>query len=81
MGEIVSGGDDYEILCAVPDRDFEAFAQAADSVGVAVSSIGTIIAGNLPPRFLDQAGTELPLTRVSYSHFQDFDENGRSRRK
>jgi thiamine-monophosphate kinase len=69
MGEIVSGGDDYEILCAVPDQDFEAFAQAADSVGVAVSSIGTIIAGDLPPRFLDQAGTELPLTRASYSHF------------
>ncbi len=28
---IVSGGDDYEILCAIPEGSFEAFAQAAGS--------------------------------------------------
>ena len=26
---IVSGGDDYEILCTIPENRFEAFAQAA----------------------------------------------------
>src|SRR3982075_3614093 len=29
---IVSGGDDYEILCAIPENRFEAFAQAAGLV-------------------------------------------------
>jgi thiamine-monophosphate kinase len=66
---IVSGGDDYEILCAVPEASFEAFAEAAEVAGVAVSSIGTIIAGAAIPRFLDARGSEIALPRLSYSHF------------
>ena len=37
---IVSGGDDYEILCAIPEDRFEAFAQAGRLAGVPVTSIG-----------------------------------------
>ena len=66
---LVSGGDDYEILCAIPEDGFEAFAGAAGIAGVAVSSIGTVIAGRSAPRFLDAQGTEIPLPRLSYSHF------------
>ena len=66
---LISGGDDYEILCAVPERGFEEFARAAATAGVAVSSIGTIIAKEAVPRFLDETGRELPMSRTSYSHF------------
>ena len=66
---IVSGGDDYEILCAIPENRLDAFAQAADLAGVAVTSIGTVIAGSPVPRFLDSAGREIALPRLSYSHF------------
>jgi thiamine-monophosphate kinase len=66
---IVSGGDDYEILCAIPEAGFEAFAQAADVAGVAIASIGTVIAGTAPPQFLDDEGREIALARLSYSHF------------
>jgi len=66
---LVAGGDDYEILCAIPEARFEAFVEAADVAAVPVSSIGTIIADTLPPRFLDRQGSELSLTRLSYSHF------------
>ena len=66
---IVSGGDDYEILCAISENRFEAFAHAADLAGVAVTSIGTVIAGSSVPRFLDNAGREIALPRLSYSHF------------
>jgi thiamine-monophosphate kinase len=66
---IVSGGDDYEILCAIPDSRFEAFAQAAKLAGVAVTSIGTVIAGASAPKFLDAQGREIALPRLSYSHF------------
>jgi len=66
---IVSGGDDYEILGAVPENRFEAFAQAAMRAAVPVASIGTVIAGTLAPKFLDGQGREIPLPRLSYSHF------------
>jgi len=66
---IVSGGDDYEILCAISENHFEAFAQAAGLAGVAVTSIGTVIGGATVPRFLDPQGREIALQRFSYSHF------------
>ena len=66
---IVSGGDDYEILCAIPEDGFAAFAQAASHAGVSVTSIGTFIAGSSVPRFLDGEGREIALPRLSYSHF------------
>jgi thiamine-monophosphate kinase len=66
---LVSGGDDYEILCAIPEACFEIFARDADLAGVAVTSIGTVIAGASPPRFLDGQGREIALARRSYSHF------------
>jgi thiamine-monophosphate kinase len=66
---LVSGGDDYEILCTVPEASFEVFAQDAGLAGVAVTSIGTVIAGASPPRFLDGQGREIALARRSYSHF------------
>jgi thiamine-monophosphate kinase len=69
IGTIVSGGDDYEILCAIPEDGFEVFAQAAGHAGVSVTSIGTFIAGSSVPRFLDAQGREIALPRLSYSHF------------
>jgi thiamine-monophosphate kinase len=66
---IVSSGDDYEILCAVPENRFAAFAQAADVAGVAVTSIGAVVAGASGPKFLDARGSEITLKRLSYSHF------------
>jgi thiamine-monophosphate kinase len=69
IGAIVSGGDDYEILCAVPEDRFESFARAAGVAGVAVTSIGTLIAAASVPRFLDEKGREIALERLSYSHF------------
>ena len=69
MEALVSRGDDYEILCAIPEDGFEPFAQAAALAGMAVSSIGTVIAAASPPKFLDAQGRDMPLTRLSYSHF------------
>jgi thiamine-monophosphate kinase len=69
IGKLVSGGDDYEILCAIPENRYDAFAHAARQAGVAVNSIGTIVAGTSAPGFLDALGKEIPLPRLSYSHF------------
>jgi thiamine-monophosphate kinase len=66
---VVSGGDDYEILCAIPEDNYEAFTQAAGLAGVPVTSIGTVIAAAPVPRFLDIEGRDIVLKRLSYSHF------------
>jgi thiamine-monophosphate kinase len=66
---IVSGGDDYEILCAIPENRLEALERDAKRAGVAVTSIGTVIAGAAIPRFLDAEGRQIALPRLSYSHF------------
>jgi thiamine-monophosphate kinase len=69
IAALVSGGDDYEILCAIPENRFEGFAQDAGVAGVVVASIGTVIAGRAVPRFLDAGGRDIALPRLSYSHF------------
>jgi thiamine-monophosphate kinase len=66
---LITGGDDYEILCAIPEHRVEAFESAAQRAGVAVSSIGTMVAGNSVPKFIDGQGREIVLERLSYSHF------------
>jgi thiamine-monophosphate kinase len=66
---LVSGGDDYEILCAIPEASVDAFAQAARKAGVAATTIGAIIAGSAAPSFLDAQGRDVVLKRRSFSHF------------
>ena len=66
---LLAGGDDYEVLCTVPPAQSDALVAAGRAVGIAVTAIGTIVAGHERPRFLDGQGRELVLTRLSYSHF------------
>jgi thiamine-monophosphate kinase len=66
---LVSGGDDYEILCTLPEDRVAAFVQAARDAGIAASSIGTVIAGGAVPKFIDGEGNEVALEQRSYSHF------------
>jgi thiamine-monophosphate kinase len=66
---LIAGGDDYELLCAIPGDRMASFTQAVRRAGVAVTAIGGIIAGSAPPSFLDAQGRELALKRLSYSHF------------
>jgi thiamine-monophosphate kinase len=66
---LIAGGDDYEILCAIPPTDLEAFKQAAQTAEIPVAVIGRIVAGAASPRFLDGQGKQIALPRLSYSHF------------
>ena len=66
---LIAGGDDYEILCTLPEDRIEAFVQAVRDAGVAISSIGTVVAGSAVPKFIDGEGREIALERLSYSHF------------
>src|SRR5215213_9361212 len=66
---ILTGGEDYEVLCAVAPDALEPFRTAASKGGVAVTNIGRIVAGGALPRFLDETGSPLTFARPGYSHF------------
>jgi thiamine-monophosphate kinase len=65
----LSGGDDYEILAAVPVAKIESFRAGARAAGVAVSEIGRLEAGDAPPQFIGRDGRPLGFERPAYSHF------------
>jgi thiamine-monophosphate kinase len=66
---LIASGDDYEILCAIPDKSWPRFAQAGANAGVPVTCIGVVAAGEGPLVFRDAAGHPVTLARTSYSHF------------
>jgi thiamine-monophosphate kinase len=65
----LTGGDDYELLCAVPSGQRIAFETAAENCGVTVSPIGTVTLGHHAPRWLDDEGNDVQFARGSFSHF------------
>jgi thiamine-monophosphate kinase len=67
MTRIVTGGDDYEILAAVPPDRAQAFETAAARDGVEVTAIGHCLDGN--GITIVQASGPLTLTRLGYDHF------------
>ena len=69
MRTLVTGGDDYEILCAVPPERLDALLAEAKAVGVDLTCIGTVTAGHEPPVFRDGSGQPLRLGAGSFQHF------------
>ncbi|GEP01111.1 thiamine-phosphate kinase [Methylobacterium haplocladii] len=65
----LTGGDDYEILCAVPPDALDEFLAECRSVGVPMTAIGAFEAGEGPPVFLNGNGTALVFATASFSHF------------
>ena len=65
---ILSGGDDYEILAAVPPAAVAGFRKGAQNAGIAVTHIGILEAGR-PFEVLDLDGTSLDLQHFGYDHF------------
>ena len=66
---ILTGGEDYEILCTIAADRVAAFQTAAAKAGIPVAEIGRIVEGTAPPRFLNPEGNPLTFLRTSYSHF------------
>lgn len=65
---IAGGGDDYEILAAVPPEACEAFAAAAEAAGVAVAEVGRI-ESEAGVRCVDAAGGRVALRLGGFRHF------------
>ncbi|CAM5373399.1 Thiamine-monophosphate kinase OS=Afipia felis OX=1035 GN=thiL PE=3 SV=1 [Afipia felis] len=69
MEILIAGGDDYEVLCTIPENRWTSFCEAASRAGVDVAAIGRMQKGASAPVFLDASGMPMPLKRLSYSHF------------
>lgn len=68
-GELpLTGGDDYEILAAVPLDEAEAFEAAARTAGIPVTPIGSMHQGS-GARVLGADGNPVDVARAGYDHF------------
>ncbi|HEX2137914.1 MAG TPA: thiamine-phosphate kinase [Microvirga sp.] len=68
LERLLTGGDDYEILCAVPPERLAAFQADAEELGVALAVIGRVADGSGLPVFR-QGGAERRFEAGSFSHF------------
>ncbi len=66
---VSGGGDDYEILCAVPPGHAAAFESAARSASVTVTLLGQARPGQGGPVFLDAQGKIVCFSQASFQHF------------
>jgi thiamine-monophosphate kinase len=65
---VLTGGDDYEILAAIPENRLAVLKEAAKEAKVAVTTIGRIEPGN-SVTVQGPDGQPLALKRASFSHF------------
>lgn len=69
IGTALGGGDDYEILCAVPPDRAAGFTASLARAGIAVAGIGEIGPGPAAVTVVDAGGRPLPLGLGRYEHF------------
>jgi len=66
---ILTGGDDYQVLAAIPENRNGAFVAAATDVGVKVEEIGKLTGPESGLITLDDSGQELRFKHLSFDHF------------
>jgi thiamine-monophosphate kinase len=68
MQQVIGGGDDYEVLAAVPAAQAEQFEASASAAGVSVTRIGSLKAGT-GAVFIGRDGSPLRLPVTGWDHF------------
>lgn len=63
-----TGGDDYEILCAIPEGEFPSMIAAAEAAGLPLARIGRVTAETGSVRYT-KAGRPRSFARGSFVHF------------
>jgi thiamine-monophosphate kinase len=66
---VLTGGDDYEIVCTVAPDKLADFRAAAVAAKVQVAEIGQITAEAGAPKFIGRDGKPMLFKKLSFSHF------------
>jgi len=69
LDRVLTGGDDYEILCTIPPERLAAAQEAAAAAGLTLTAIGRVREGSDPPAIVVD-GAERVFARGSFSHFE-----------
>lgn len=67
--ELLSGGDDYQLMMAVPPDRFEALQNMAARHDVSLQKIGVFEKGKAEVRLLNAKGEQIPVTKSGWQHF------------
>ena len=66
---VLTGGDDYQILCTIVPDNATVFQQALAAQNVKITHIGAVKSSNIGAVILDIGGVEVSIGKDSYSHF------------
>jgi thiamine-monophosphate kinase len=69
LARCLAGGDDYELLLAVPESRAAALGEVAAACGIPVTRIGAFAAGPAEVSVLGPDGEPIPLAARGWSHF------------
>jgi thiamine-monophosphate kinase len=69
LGDLLTGGEDYQVLATVAPQRAQAFERAATAVATPVTCIGAIADVAASVRVIDAAGNDLALTKTGWDHF------------
>ena len=65
----LGGGDDYELLLAIPPGKGQALAALCEGLGVPLTRIGAFVPGDQRVRVIDAAGQPMTIDHHGWSHF------------
>ncbi len=69
LSDLVTGGEDYEVLAAIAPQQAKNFEQAAAAAGTPVTRIGFILDGAQGFSVRDGSGRAMAFTRTGWDHF------------
>lgn len=70
LGRLITAGDDYEVLCAIPPANAGTFAAAAAAAGIPVTEVGVMENGPADLAVIGPGGSPLALPqRKGWDHF------------
>jgi len=70
IADLMTGGEDYEVLAVVPALRAAEFESAAEAAGIAVTRIGAIDEASAGIATIDASGQEMVVARTGWDHFR-----------